>query len=621
MALDMRTVLVGYVVSSLICAFVVFSLWLQNRRRTPEIGFWLADFAMQFAGLLLVALRGVVPDFLSMVVANFLVVAGTLLLLIGLERYLGKPGPHAHNWALLVVFVGVHSYYTLVSPSLLGRNINASLVLSVLLAQCAWLVFRRADRESRPAARPVGFVLGTFAVVAFVRVFMDAAGLRTNDFFQSGIFDTLVMLSYQMLFIALTFALFLMVNRRLFEALSKSEEKLSLAFHNIPDAVIITAVADGRIIEVNESFFRMAGFTKEEALGRTTIDLAMWVDVSERQRFVDLLSDGRAVRGFESVFRRKSGETFPGVMTGEVIVIDGVPCALTVLHDATEARRAQDEILHLNEDLEHRVQDRTEELNSAIEELQSMNEELSSTNNELADANVKAEEATAAKSEFLASMSHELRTPLNSIIGFSGVMAQELAGPLNEEQHRQVAMIEHSGRHLLELINGVLDLSKIEAGSAAPAMRTVDVAEVTREMFETVRPMGELKGLTTELICEEGPMFAVTDRLRAGQILLNLFGNAMKFTDTGFVRATVSLAGHAVQVAVEDSGPGIDPESMERVFEDFYQVTPPDGGKSTGTGLGLAVSRRLADSIGASLAVTSEPGRGSVFTLSIPMQG
>jgi PAS domain S-box-containing protein len=607
----MRTVLAGYVLSSAICALVMASLWRQNRRRTPETGFWLADFVMQFIGLLLVALRGVAPDFLSMVVSNAAVVGGTLLLFIGLERYLGKPGPQTHNYVLLAVFVGVHSYFTLISPSLLARNINSSLGLAVILGQCVWLVFRRADPELRPAAWPVGFVLGAFALLASVRIVVDAAGLRTNDLFHSGIFDTLVMLSYQMLFIALTFALFLMVNRRLFEALRRSEAKLSRAFHTVPDAIVVAALSDGRIIEASEGFSRMTGFARDEVLGKTTIALGIWGDAADRDVYVEQLARDGKVLGFEAPVRRRSGEVLSGVISGEPIEIDGEPCVLTVIHDATESRRAQDEILRLNADLEARVQERTEEL-------QSINEELGATNNELADANVQLEEATAAKSEFLASMSHELRTPLNSIIGFSGVLHQELAGPLNEEQRRQVAMIDHSGRHLLELINGVLDLSKIEAGKAEPAMRRIDIVEIAIEMFETVRPMGEMKGLSIELVCDENLEPAVTDRLRAGQILLNLFGNAMKFTDSGFVRARVYHDASSVVVTVEDSGCGISSEDLERVFDDFYQVTPTDGGKSHGTGLGLAVSRRLAASIGATIEAASEPGVGSTFTLRLP---
>jgi PAS domain S-box-containing protein len=279
--------------------------------------------------------------------------------------------------------------------------------------------------------------------------------------------------------------------------------------------------------------------------------------------------------------------------------------------DVTEPKRGADEISRLHAELEDRVRERTEDLSSANEELQAANEELNGVN-------VKLEEATRAKSDFLASMSHELRTPLNSIIGFSGVMLQGLAGDLSAEQNKQLGMINNSGQHLLELINQVLDLTKVESAQDQPTIRKLGVGAVAREMFDSVRPMAEAKGIEMRWTCPEGLRPILTDRLRIGQILLNLMGNAVKFTEHGYVGVTVSQDDSGVTITVDDSGRGIPVEDLERVFDDFYQVSPHSSAKSEGTGLGLAVSRRLAESIGARIEVTSEPGRGSVFTLRIP---
>ncbi|MDO8914486.1 MAG: ATP-binding protein [Coriobacteriia bacterium] len=609
--LDMRTVLIGDVLAYVLCSVVLATLWMRNRERSPGIGLWLVSFVMQFAALLLIAARGIVPDVVSMVVSNTLSIAGTIILLIGLELYLGKRGPHVQDWATLAAFALVQTYFAVVEPSLFARNINVALGLLFVTAESAWLLLRRVEPEVRPATRAAGLVFVGYVLLSVFRIVLQFNEPRVNDLFQSGVLDTSVLMAYQLLAVGLTFALLLLVNSRLFESLSRSEQKFSIAFTNIPDAVVLSSIADGRIIEVNQAFYEMAGLTRDQVSGTTSIALGIWADTADRDRFVGQLREHGRVVDFETGFRRSTGEVFPGSAFGDVLEIGGERCALTVVHDLTKRKRAEAEILRLNAELEERVQSRTEELEAA-------NEELVSAISSLTEANIDLEEATHAKNDFLAAMSHELRTPLNSIIGFSGVLAQGLSGPLGDEQRKQVAMINNSGRHLLELINGVLDLAKIESGHDDPTIRDADLVPIAREMYETIRPVAEAGGVEMRWECSRESLAVRTDELRVGQILLNLLGNAVKFTQRGLITVIVSGDDTGPTVAVKDSGSGIALDDLERVFDDFYQVVPPGGGKTEGTGLGLAVSRRLAESIGARIDVASEPGKGSVFTLSLP---
>jgi len=257
------------------------------------------------------------------------------------------------------------------------------------------------------------------------------------------------------------------------------------------------------------------------------------------------------------------------------------------------------------------VQERTEELAMA-------NEELISTNTSLYETNAILEDATRAKSDFLASMSHELRTPLNSIIGFSDILVKGMAGELNEEQSRQVGMINNSGRHLLGLVNEVLDLTKVESGRHKPVMGLVDLSSAVRRMFESVKPMADEKGLSMICDCPEALPAIETDESQVSQIVLNLISNAVKFTTEGQVLVSVAEEASGLAIAVTDSGRGIPANELDRVFDDFYQVVPEGGLRSDGTGLGLAVSRRLANALGATIDVESELGVGSTFTLHLP---
>lgn len=232
----------------------------------------------------------------------------------------------------------------------------------------------------------------------------------------------------------------------------------------------------------------------------------------------------------------------------------------------------------------------------------------------------KLAEANRAKDRFLAAMSHELRTPLNAIIGFTGTLLMRLPGPLNADQEKQLKTVQASGRHLLSLINDLLDLSKIEAGKMELVFEPVDVREVLQQAAATLQPLADQKGLELRLAPPAQAVALRTDRRALNQILLNLAGNAIKFTERGRIRIACQSrdAGgqELVEISVEDTGPGIAPEDQARLFTAFGQLGPEDG-KGKGSGLGLHLSQRLAGLLGGTILVRSEPGKGSVFTLQI----
>jgi len=275
-----------------------------------------------------------------------------------------------------------------------------------------------------------------------------------------------------------------------------------------------------------------------------------------------------------------------------------------VADELAERLAAEAEVRALNAELEGRVEQRTAELEAAVAELEATNRRL--------------DEATRAKSEFLASMSHELRTPLNSIIGFSGLLTQGSVGELSDEQRRQTRMIANSGRRLLDLVNQVLDLSRIEAGGERPHVVEFDAVDVVRGVVESLGPASQEKEIAIDLIAPPDVVMR-SDPARLERIVTNLVANAVRFTAEGGVSVTVEEERGYLSVAVSDTGPGIPPHELTRVFDEFYQVDPPQGGKHTGTGLGLSIASRLAAMLGGSIAAASELGTGSTFTVRVPV--
>ena len=262
-------------------------------------------------------------------------------------------------------------------------------------------------------------------------------------------------------------------------------------------------------------------------------------------------------------------------------------------------------------ELEHRTELLEAEAKSAAQ--------LTELNKQLQERQAELEQAMGVRNRFYASMSHELRTPINAVIGYSTLLIDNIYGPLNDKQREGLQRTLRAARHLLELVNDVLDLSKIEAGKIELSMQPVNIPNLIDDLFVTVRPLADENGTNLTFERPDEPMTVVTDPRRVRQILLNLLSNAIKFglQKPILVTSTRTATGGAA-IAVVDQGEGISDEDLSRVFEEFVQVSPT---QQLGTGLGLPISRRLATLLDGSLEVRSEPGAGSVFTLTLPSQG
>jgi PAS domain S-box-containing protein len=378
----------------------------------------------------------------------------------------------------------------------------------------------------------------------------------------------------------------------------ESEARYRTLFQHAPDGILI-ADSTSRYIDANASMCRMLGYSKAELAGLHAKDIIYQIDQSQIEAALSEIHT-QSEHQREWVFLRKDGTTFPAEVLATAMPDGNL---MGMVRDITERHVAGKKLKELYEGLELKVAERTAELQTAL---------------------VRAEAADRLKSAFLATMSHELRTPLNSIIGFTGVVLQGLAGPLNAEQTKQLTMVRGSARHLLELINDVLDLSKIEAGQLEVRADPFNLKESVERVCASVQPLADKKRLTlTGVFAPElGEM--VGDRRRVEQVLLNLLNNAIKFTEHGAVTFEAESLPHSesprVRLTVRDTGMGILPADLATLFQPFRQIDTGLSRQHEGTGLGLAICRRLVTLMGGTITAASEPSRGSEFTVILPLQ-
>lgn len=274
------------------------------------------------------------------------------------------------------------------------------------------------------------------------------------------------------------------------------------------------------------------------------------------------------------------------------------------------------------EHLEAEVFQRAQEIQESNKQLLLRTVELQEANGALAKLNERLKEMDQVKTQFFASVSHELRTPLNAILGFTGTLLMRLPGPLTEKQEKQLLIVENSGKHLLSLINDLLDLARIEAGKIKPEIETVSAQGAVADVAASLQHIAHKKNLQLTSTLPAQDIEMRTDRRALHQILLNLANNGIKFTSTGSVNITLSQHQEDGQTwvtfAVRDTGPGISTADQAKLFEAFRRLSTGEGGQVEGTGLGLHLSGKLAELLGGKITLESKVGQGSCFTLNLP---
>jgi PAS domain S-box-containing protein len=585
--LDMRTIIFSNILTDFISTLVIILLWLQNRNRLKGTIYFVIDFSFQSVALILIVLRGQIPDFLSIVVSNTLVVAGMILGLIGITRFLNIKYKQHYNYILAVVFVAVHVWFTYMQPDLDARNLNLSATGLIIFLQCAWVLLIKVNKRMLNLTLGVGVIFVLYSLISVVRLFsFFASNDETVNYLESGVFGSLVMISYQVLFILLTYFLVLMFNKRLLEDIAIQEEKFSKAFYSSPYAIILTRIQDGKILEVNNGFDRITGYEADEIKGKSTLDLLIWENEADRDEVMNAVSLSGNLHEKEYRFRTKSGRIITGLFSADRILINDEQCLLSSISDISDRKEFEIQIKNLNEELEQRVIERTSQLQSANKNLEA----------------------------FSYSASHDLRTPLRSLNGFASILLEDYSASIDAEGKRMLHLIIDNANKMGHLIDDLLSFSGI--GQKEMNLQKLNVSEIVASACNEIIPE-EDKTKIEFRINSLPDVIGDYDMIR--QVWVNLIGNAVKFSSrkpNPVIEIGGKIEPSETIYYVRDNGAGFDLKHSDKLFGVFKRL--PSTKDYEGTGVGLAIVNRIVLRHNGRVWAEGKVNEGATFYFSLP---
>ena len=580
--LDFKTIFFSYIIVNIVNIILIVSLYFQVKKRFPGISLVLLSFSMLTIGNISIFLRGNIPDWLSIPVANTLIVSSTVVLLIGLEKFVKVKGPQIQNYLLILVFFLGHVYFAFIYPDLYIRKINFALAFVLISFQVAYLLLIRTPVAMRGVTRPVGYV---FVGVIFVQV-LHIIYIIQNQPDLAGYLDStgsesLFLMAWEVIIISLTYSIFLMYNKRLMNDVNEQEEKFSKAFHKAPFIIILSKLKDGEIFEANKSVQSISGFQPHELIGLKAIDLNIWNQDDDRFKFTsDLKSKGIIIEE-EYLFRKKSGELFHGLISAEIIEINNVKCVISVINDITNRKQAEFNLRNSEASLR----------------------ELNST-----------------KDKFFSIIAHDLKSPFNGIIGLSEILSEQVKEKDYEGIDTYAGIINSSSKHAMELLSNLMEWSRSQTGRIEFNPEKLDLVNMIQGIMELLRNSSEEKAIGVSL---NAPLRLdlYADKAMIETVLRNLISNAIKFTPfNGKVIIALEEKVNEYLLSVTDSGVGIDKGNFEKLFRIDRSYSTLGTNNEKGTGLGLILCKEFVEKHNGKVGLESELGVGSRFYFTLPKQ-
>jgi PAS domain S-box-containing protein len=544
-------------------------------------GWWLMWSAAESLGFILILLRNI-PSLLHIVIVfqNPLILAGTIFIYLGVMRFFNKEINLKFLISFFSVYLVVHFYFILIQDNIVIRSIIFSAGISIISFLTAISIYRN---KTRPVYLTANLNVGIFilhGIIFSYRTVVLISSAPVTDMFAPTLFNIIPYADALIVSLLWTFGFIIMLNQKLTSEISESKSRFELIFNTSPDAALISRLDDGLIIDFNQSFTRIAGYTKKDITGSSTLDLQIWKNQAERAEFIRHLNEKGYCENLEVLFQRKGGVEFTGLISANIIILGGFPHILSVTRDITDRKKADEEIRDKNEELK-RINIEKDKLFSVI--------------------------------------AHDLRSPLTAFMGLSEMMLEELPSMSIQELQSIVGNMKKSSGNLYGLLENLLEWAKVEQGLVRFNPESTPLLPLVNESLSRVIESARTKNIDISFnIPAELMIYA--DKNVFHTIIRNLVSNAIKFTDRGgkIMISSILTENHKVEISIKDSGIGMNLAIINNLFKLDTQVNREGTKGEPSTGLGLILCKGFIEKHGGEIWVESEEGIGSVFHFTIP---
>lgn len=579
MKFDVRTFIFILGILQLI-QVLIFSYQYSAIKGIKGLGWWWLWSATETFGFLIILLR-TVPALIHIVIIfqDIILFSGTLFLYVGVMKFFDRKINLKFLISFFALFVILHLSFIFIKDDITARSLIFATSISAISFITAASIYRNKTKPIELTANLNTAIFVLHGIIFAWRSIMIISGTRFDDMFENSLFNLLPYIDSLIASLLWTFGLIIMLNQKLNGEISETKSRFELIFYNSPVAAAISRMNDGKLIDFNETFSKIAGYTREDITGRSTLEIHFWKNPLARSEMIKILKDKGYCENLEVQLLHKGGIDFTGLFSARVISLGGVPHILSVTRDITEMKRAD-------------------------EEMRLKNEELKKINIE--------------KDKFFSIIAHDLRNPFTAFMGYSEMMVEELPS-MTMDQIKDIATnLRNTSTNLFGLLENLLEWSKAEQGMIRVNPVSVSLLPLITESISKIIDSASAKRISIDyFISDELNAYADTHIFQT--VIRNLVSNAVKFTPEGgkIVIAAKEYQDSGVEISVTDSGIGMSPEMVQNLFRLDGQINRKGTRGEPSTGLGLILCKGFIEKLGGRIWVESQEGSGSVFHFTI----
>lgn len=576
MEFDIRTIAILVVITHFI-QVVVFTIQYKTNKGYNGIGWWLLwSCFLAFGMTLFISRIGEKSNPFIITAQNILIISSTLFVYIGIMEFLGKKVNKKFIWIYSTLFLASFFYFLFIDNNIKYRSFFINLALSVIAFYTAFNLYKHKIKSFSTSAN---FLVFTFLAHALIFLFISYQVLfYVSDFvlYLPYYLGGLQLLDAIVIGLLWTFGFVMMLNQRLSSEMKESKEHFEQIFNTSPDAAIITNIEDGTVINLNDAYTKITGFSRDETIGKSTFDIHIWKDINDRNEVVKQLKTNGYCDNYEAKFIKKDGTEITGLMSAKIIDLQNVPHIISISRDITERKKTEQKI--------------TEQ-----------NEMLTRVNSE--------------KDKYFSIIAHDLRSPFSLFLGLTELMSKDLYNMNIEEIKDYINHLNRSANNLYRLLTNLLEWSKIQRGLTAFNPELLNISKIIKEILDVYIDNADQKEIKISTIIPNN-LVAFADKPMFETILRNLISNAIKFTPKGgSIDVTAKNIHTNIEITIKDNGIGMNNELLQNIFRINSQTNRKGTENEPSTGLGLLICKEFIAKNNGTLTIKSEENKGSEFTV------